>query len=166
MLHGSRVTLRTMTDGDRAALAELFAEPEVAQAWPGDNEKRLRAQLEEGDDETGMVVEVGGRMIGYIQYYEETDPEYRHAGIDIAIHPDWCNQGLGTDALRTLARHLFHDRGHHRLVIDPNAANARAIASYRKVGFREVGVMRRYERGNDGVWRDGLLMDLLPEELT
>jgi aminoglycoside 6'-N-acetyltransferase len=28
-----------------------------------------------------------------------------------------------------------------------------------------VGVMRRYERGPDGTWHDGLLMDLLPEEL-
>jgi aminoglycoside 6'-N-acetyltransferase len=33
------------------------------------------------------------------------------------------------------------------------------------VGFRPVGVMRRYERGPDGSWHDGLLMDLLPEDL-
>jgi aminoglycoside 6'-N-acetyltransferase len=51
-------------------------------------------------------------------------------------------------------------------VIDPAASNARAIRSYERVGFRPVGVMRRYERGRDGGWRDGLLMDLLPEDLT
>jgi aminoglycoside 6'-N-acetyltransferase len=28
-----------------------------------------------------------------------------------------------------------------------------------------VGVMRRYERGVDGSWHDGLLLDLLPEDL-
>jgi aminoglycoside 6'-N-acetyltransferase len=28
-----------------------------------------------------------------------------------------------------------------------------------------VGVMRRYERGPDGQWRDALLMDLLREDL-
>jgi aminoglycoside 6'-N-acetyltransferase len=33
------------------------------------------------------------------------------------------------------------------------------------VGFRPVGVMRRYERGPDGVWHDGLLMDMLAGEL-
>jgi aminoglycoside 6'-N-acetyltransferase len=33
------------------------------------------------------------------------------------------------------------------------------------VGFQPVGVMRRYELGPDGVWHDGLLMDLLPEDL-
>jgi aminoglycoside 6'-N-acetyltransferase len=33
------------------------------------------------------------------------------------------------------------------------------------VGFRPVGVMRQYERGGDGRFHDGLLMDLLRGEL-
>ncbi|MEU8157567.1 hypothetical protein AB0B94_28285 [Micromonospora sp. NPDC048986] len=32
--------------------------------------------------------------------------------------------------------------------------------------FRPVGVPRRYERGADGRWRDGLLLDLLADDLT
>ena len=64
-----------------------------------------------------------------------------------------------------LARHLVDDLGHHRLTIDPAAANTRAIRAYEKAGFRAVGVMRRYERAPDGTWRDGLLMDLLADEL-
>jgi aminoglycoside 6'-N-acetyltransferase len=67
--------------------------------------------------------------------------------------------------VRTLARWLVEERGHHRVTIDPAAANARAIRCYERVGFRPVGAMRRYERGPGGDWRDGLLMDLLPEEL-
>ena len=45
------------------------------------------------------------------------------------------------------------------------STNAAAIASYAKVGFRPVGVMRQYERGPDGTWHDGLLMDLLEPDL-
>jgi aminoglycoside 6'-N-acetyltransferase len=41
-----------------------------------------------------------------------------------------------------------------------------AIRSYAKVGFRPVGVMRQYERGGDGRFHDGLLMDLLRGELA
>ena len=41
-----------------------------------------------------------------------------------------------------------------------------AIRCYAKVGFRPVGVLRRYERGLDGTWHDGLLMDLLADELV
>ena len=58
------------------------------------------------------------------------------------------------------------DRGHHRLIIDPAVANERAIATYASLGFKPVGVMRRYERGPDGTWHDGLLMDLLADELS
>jgi aminoglycoside 6'-N-acetyltransferase len=166
MLRGDQVTLRPVAEADLAALVELFAVPEVAEWWPGENEVRLRARLDEGDEGVGMVIELDGRLVGFIQYFEETDPDYRHAMIDITLHPDFCNRGLGTDALRTLCHHLFEDLGHHRIMIDPAVVNARAIASYRKVGFKDVGVMRRYERGNDGTWRDSLLMDLLAEELT
>lgn len=50
-------------------------------------------------------------------------------------------------------------------MIDPAADNTAAIRCYRKVGFRPVGIMRRYERGKDGTWHDNLLMELLADEL-
>ena len=100
-----------------------------------------------------------------MQYYEELDPQYRHAGIDLFIGEPYEDRGLGTDAVRTMARYLVNDRGHHRLIIDPVAHNARAIRCYEKVGFRRVGVMRQYQRDQGGIWRDGLL-DLLARELS
>jgi aminoglycoside 6'-N-acetyltransferase len=165
VLRGDRVTLRPLTADDVEPLAGLFAEPQVAEWWPGENSVRLQARLDDDAEGVGFVIELDGRLIGFVQYFEETDPDYRQASIDIVVHPDWTDKGLGTDAVRTLARHLFDDVGHHRLTIDPAVVNVRAIASYRKVGFRDVGVMRRYERANDGTWRDSLLMDLLAEEL-
>ena len=67
--------------------------------------------------------------------------------------------------MRTLAAHLIHERGHHRLTVDPAAANTVAIRVYEKVGFRPVGVLREYWRSPEGIWSDGLLMDLLAPEL-
>ena len=74
-------------------------------------------------------------------------------------------RGVGTEAVRRVVRHLIDVRGHHRITIDPAAANAAAIRAYEKAGFRRVGVMRRYERdtGGDG-WHDGLLMELLADD--
>lgn len=160
------MTLRPMVPGDLEALAGFFVLPEVAEWWPGENMVRLEARLTEADEGIGLIIEVDRELIGFVQYFEETDPDYRHASIDVVLHPDRCNRGLGTDAVRTLCRHLFSEVGHHRVTIDPSVGNGRAIASYRKIGFREVGVMRRYERANDGTWRDSLLMDLLADELT
>ena len=60
--------------------------------------------------------------------------------------------------------HLADARGHHRFTIDPAADNERAVRCYAAVGFKPVGVLRRYWRGPDGLWRDGLLMDMLADE--
>jgi aminoglycoside 6'-N-acetyltransferase len=104
--------------------------------------------------------------VGTVQFHEENEPDYRHAGLDIFLDAEHQGRGLGSEALRTLARYLVEVRGHHRLTIDPSAANERAIRAYGRIGFRPVGLMRRYERGADGTFHDGLLMDLLADELT
>ncbi|HEX5588346.1 MAG TPA: GNAT family protein [Acidimicrobiia bacterium] len=161
---GAQVLLRPATVDDAPVVLEILSRPEVSQWWPGETLDSLRETLTSATEHSFLVLE-DDRPVGFIQYYEELDPEYRHAGIDVALHPDVHGRGLGTDAVRTLARHLVAARGHHRLIIDPAAANARAIRCYEKVGFRVVGVMREYERGADGRFHDGLLMDLLASEL-
>jgi aminoglycoside 6'-N-acetyltransferase len=166
-LHGRAVRLRPVTTHDAARLTEILTHPEVARWWGRFDLDRVHRELVDPDDGTVIfAIEADGQVIGLIQYLEENEPDYRHAAIDLFLDPDWHGRGLGADAIRTLARHLFQQRGHHRLTIDPAADNQRAIRAYRRVGFRPVGVMRRYERGPDGRWHDGRLMDLLPEDLA
>ncbi len=164
VVRGDLVVLRPATVDDATVILDVLGQPEVARWWPNETLARVTETIETGDEHS-FVVELDGRAVGVIQFWEETDPEYHHAGIDIALHPDVHERGLGTDAVRALAVHLVRDRGHHRLTIDPAAANARAIRCYETVGFRPVGVMRRYERGSDGTFHDGLLMDLLADDL-
>ncbi|MET8349195.1 MULTISPECIES: GNAT family protein [unclassified Micromonospora] len=167
MLRGRAVTLRPATVADVPALAAIRADPEVRRWWRGGDDlvEAVRADL--ADDElTLYAIEHDGRVIGAIQWYAEPDPDYRHASLDIFLDPAVRGAGLGVDAIRTLARHLIEEYGHHRFTIDPAAANSAAIRAYAKVGFRPVGVLRRYERGEDGRWHDGLLMDLLADDLV
>jgi aminoglycoside 6'-N-acetyltransferase len=166
VLRGTLVRLRPPTRDDIPDLAQIRRTPEVYDRWRGGPD--LVAAVEEDFAEpqvTNYVIEWEGRIVGWIQWQAEEEPDYRHASIDIYVDPAVHGRGVGTDAVRTLARHLFVDHGHHRLVIDPAADNAAAIRAYAKVGFRPVGIMRRYERGPDGAWHDGLLMDLLSDEL-
>jgi aminoglycoside 6'-N-acetyltransferase len=117
------------------------------------------------DEIAVWAIEANGAVVGLIQADEETEPQYRHASIDIVLASGGQDCGLGSDAVRTVARWLLDVRGHHRLTIDPAASNERAIRAYSRVGFRPVGVMRNYERARDRTWHDGLLMDLLAGEL-
>jgi aminoglycoside 6'-N-acetyltransferase len=165
-LTGARVRLRPGDERDVPVLCAILAEPEVACWWGTPEPASAVAAGLRGDDEgVLLVVEAAGHVIGGIQYHEENDPMYRHAGIDIYLSGRGQGQGLGTETVSLLARFLCEQRGHHRLTIDPAAANHRAIRCYEKVGFRRVGVLREYERGPDGRFHDGLLMDLLRPEL-
>ena len=126
------------------------------------------AEHAQRDDHDGsaFVIEVDGAAAGWLGVAEEDEPDYRHAALDVGLAPAWQDRGLGSEALRIVIRWLIEARGHHRFTIDPAVANERAVRAYAAVGFRPVGVLRRYERGPDGSWEDGLLMDLLAEELV
>ncbi|MEV6192156.1 GNAT family protein [Streptomyces sp. NPDC051920] len=167
VLQGATVVLRPAVPEDVPALAAIRATPEVRARWRGGDDlaAEIAADLQDPDTRC-LTVEDGRRIIGMIQWHAEEDPDYRHAGIDLFLDPAVHGRGLGTDAVRTLACHLIDVHGHHRLTIDPAADNAAAIRCYSKVGFRPVGIMRRYERGLDGSWHDGLLMDLLADEVV
>jgi aminoglycoside 6'-N-acetyltransferase len=164
-LCGERVVLRPLRVDDAPRLAELAAHPDVALWWPDLGEEELVEKAEGKPNEGFFAVLHDGEVAGLVQYREEDDPDYRHAGIDLFLGAPYQDRGLGTDTVRTIARHLVRDRGHHRLTIDPVAHNERAIRAYEKAGFRRVGIMREYQREPDGTWSDGLLMDVLAGEL-
>lgn len=160
------MTLRPAGASDAELFECILREPAVARWWGDFDLAKVIRELIDDDECEGFAIEADGRVVGYLEWSEETTPEYLHAGLDIFIAPDQQGRGLGPEALRLAARHLFTVRGHHRLVIDPRADNHRAIRAYERVGFRPVGVMRRYELGPGGAWHDGLLMDMLSDELV
>jgi aminoglycoside 6'-N-acetyltransferase len=164
-LQGELVRLRPLRREDAPHLAEIGSHPEIARWWPDITVEELVAKAEGRDDVEAFAIEHDGELVGLGQIYEHSNPEYRHAGIDLFLAPQLHGRGLGRDTVRTLARWLVEERGHHRVVIDPAAANEKAIRCYEAVGFRRIGVLRRYWRDPDGVWQDGLLLDLLAEEL-
>jgi RimJ/RimL family protein N-acetyltransferase len=155
------MVLRPLTEGDEDELRRIHSTPEVSRWW----------DLPDADfpwdepESTRLAIEVDGAVAGLIQFSEELEPKYRHAGIDLFLDPVLHGRGLGTEAVRRVVRHLIDDRGHHRITIDPATANTAAIRAYEKAGFRRVGVMRRSERDADGRgWHDSLLMELLAGE--
>jgi aminoglycoside 6'-N-acetyltransferase len=167
VLRGERVTLQPLTEADLDRLVVLLADASVRRWWgTTEGPDELREDLRHDGAGTAFAIHVDGVAVGWLGIAEETEPDYRHVALDIALGPEHQDRGLGSEALRTVIRWLIDARGHHRFTIDPAAANERAIRAYAAVGFRPVGVLRRYERGPDGAWEDGLLMDLLAEELT
>ncbi|WNG35373.1 GNAT family N-acetyltransferase [Archangium violaceum] len=164
----ARLVLRLPQPADAAPLLRHLQHPDVSRWWHGYDAQRVWEELIAGEDEetTRLVIErtADAQVAGLVQFTEHSDPDYRHAGIDLFLGPEFQRQGLGQEAIRAVVEYLIDERHHHRLVIDPAVTNERARATYARVGFRLVGVMREYERGADGTWHDGALMELLARD--
>jgi aminoglycoside 6'-N-acetyltransferase len=161
LITGTRVTLIAVQLEHAQRLRQILAEP-AASRWWGEIDPEF--PFDADDDTAAFAVVHAGEVIGFAQFYENPDPMYRYAGIDLVLTTAKHRQGLGRETVGVLAQHLIEVRGHHRLVIDPCTQNSAAIACYRSAGFEPVGVMRQYEQAPDGGWRDGLLMELIASD--
>jgi RimJ/RimL family protein N-acetyltransferase len=157
-LTSAPLELRPLAAGDEQELERIHRTPEVARWWDLPEEEFPWDE----PASTRFTILVDGQIAGLIQYWEEPEPRYRHAGIDLFLDPALHGRGIGAEAVRRVVRMLVDELGHHRITIDPALANAAAIRCYEKVGFRAVGVMRQAERdpGGEG-WHDCLLMELV-----
>jgi aminoglycoside 6'-N-acetyltransferase len=163
-LRDGPLTLRPLDEGDLDRLVAMADARGVAEWWSPRRGAAVRRD-ELRNDGRAFAIELGGAVVGWLGFEEELEPDYAHASLDVFLAPGAQDRGLGRATLRLAAQWLVRERGHHRLTIDPAVENARAIRAYEKVGFRPVGVMRRYERRADGRLGDNLLMDVLAEEL-
>ncbi len=154
-LRDGRVVLRPLRFDDAAALRAIHLTPEVSRWWGAMED----AFPFDEPASTRLTIHVDGAIAGLVQFGEELEPMYRSAWIDVFVDPARHGEGIGTDAVRAVLRHLVEERGHHRVTIDPTVENVAAVRAYEKAGFRRVGVMRRAERAPDGQWRDALLME-------
>jgi aminoglycoside 6'-N-acetyltransferase len=155
------LVLRPLASGDEGELRRIHGTPEVMRWWDVPDE----AFPWDEPEATRLTIEVDGTVAGLIQFTEELEPKYRHAGIDLFLDPALHGRGLGTAAVRRVVRQLVDERGHHRITIDPAVDNAAAIRAYEKAGFRPVGVTRRSERDvGGGGWHDSLLMEFVAGE--
>jgi aminoglycoside 6'-N-acetyltransferase len=160
LIESERLVLRPALAADADALLQILAEPDVLGWWGHHDASRVREDLP-----GSYVVVVEGTVAGWLHVHEEREADYPSVSFDILVTTRLRGGGYGREALRAAIRH-YVARGHHRFTIDPAAANERAIRAYTAIGFKPVGVLRRYERAPDGRWRDGLLMDLLADELV
>jgi aminoglycoside 6'-N-acetyltransferase len=157
----ARARLRPLAEADAPLLLAIRASPAVARWWhPADSGWPLTDKDADDPDELRWVVEVDAEVKGWIQTYENTDPDYRFAQIDLFLDASVHGIGLGREVVTAALEYCVDVLGHHRVVIDPAADNQVAIRCYTSCGFRPIGVMRAYERDTDRRgWHDGLLME-------
>jgi aminoglycoside 6'-N-acetyltransferase len=155
-----------VTRDDYPLLRRWLGEPHV-RAWWGDPEDEI-ALIEDDMDggPTDMrLVTLGGVAFAYVQDYPAHHwpmPHYAHyppgtRAIDTFLgEPNCLGRGHAARYLRQRALDLLA-AGCPALVIDPDPANLRAAAAYRRAGFRDRGI-RPCEDGDPVI-----VMDFSPD---
>ncbi|MEM6373759.1 MAG: GNAT family protein [Pseudomonadota bacterium] len=172
VLQGATVTLRDATPLDVTARFALGNTPEI-QAMFGADPNAVRDITPEAaeawvqshiDDPHAWIIEANGALAGGVRLHSINYSDKR-AQIAIGIvDPAALGQGIGTAAMQLLATHAFETMGLHRLGCRVLEFNARAIASYEKVGFVVEG-REREAALIAGQWHDDLILGLLAQDL-
>jgi aminoglycoside 6'-N-acetyltransferase len=136
---------RSATADDLPLLDRWHRQPHVQEWW---GEPELMSAEDLADPHVAiMIVELGGTPFAYMQDYDVHGWEGHHfgylptgaRGIDQFIgEAGLLGQGHGPAFIRQRVGELFA-AGAPAVGTDPHPKNARAVAAYRKAGFRIVG---------------------------
>ncbi len=169
-LAGERVTLRPWTGEDDPSLAEWANDPTFARLQWGSEEAlphwtvetaRAFAERFPPPEAALFAIEHAGRVIGFANF-RRLNEHHSNADVGIALGDrSLWGHGLGSEAVRLLARHLLDVRGLHRLRLHVVASNDRAIAAYKRCGFQVEGVERDGVRASEARWVDMAVMGLV-----
>jgi RimJ/RimL family protein N-acetyltransferase len=110
-----------------------------------------------------IIEKSSGELLGNCGIMDINEAD-RSAEVGIFIGAkDKRGRGYGSEALRLLCDYGFNVLNLHNLMLRVYAYNERAMASYRKVGFKEVG-RKREARFYGGAYHDVVIMDFLAGE--
>jgi RimJ/RimL family protein N-acetyltransferase len=169
ILLSTRLTIRPFRAQDAQTLADYRSDPDVAryQGWstpfPVDAAARM---IEEMTDPTEpgwfqYAVDLDGTLIGDIGV--NTHENLMQADIAYSLAPAHQGHGYATEAVQRMLRHLFTDRGLHRVSAECDARNERSAKLLARLGFRQEG--HRVEHSwIKGEWTDDLLFGLLAKD--
>lgn len=163
-----------VTLDDKAMLLEWLSLPD-SQKWWGKPEREIALiyQGEQTGESSGFIVHDDDQgPFAYIQSWP-CDAQPADAiieepwvakqapgtlGIDITIgKPNMVGNGYGSRAVTAFCEKLFVE-GAPRLIIDPDAANLRAVRAYQKAGFA------RFDQFTNPDGSITLLMEMFPPE--
>jgi RimJ/RimL family protein N-acetyltransferase len=89
-------------------------------------------------------------IVGVVHAVIDWRNNLAHVGQIVVGDPGLRNSGIGTASLLQLLEVCFGKLGLHRVQIFVDDDNAAAITCYKKVGFRDEGLMREATRIEDG----------------
>lgn len=134
------IIIRPSDIKDASGLCELYSQP-LAQSqtlqlplptlssW----QKRL-TDIPEGV--YSYVAEIDGKIVGNIGFQHSQRPRTKHcASFGLGVHDDYHGLGIGRQLIETVIELADNWLNVHRIQIEVNTDNEKAIGLYKKLGF-------------------------------
>jgi [ribosomal protein S18]-alanine N-acetyltransferase len=139
--HVEPVTIGALTPADADRCAELEAQLfDGDDPWPA---VAFNRELASAHNHYVCARSADGRLVGYAGISRlGRKPPFEYEIHTIGVDPDYQGQGIG----RRLLDALLEFAAGGVVYLEVRTDNAAAIALYQSVGFRQIGLRRRYYR--------------------
>ena len=173
-LESARLTLRDFVLEDWAAVHEWAVLPEAIrfQAWGPNTPEETRAHVQRAIQATqqqprtdytlAAVLDATGRVIGSGSLLVRSE-RFRTGEIAYILHPDFWNQGFGTEIALSLLGFGFEQLHLHRIAATCDPRNIASGRVLQKAGLTYEGRLRQTLLIRDG-WRDSDCYAILEHE--
>ena len=171
-LVGERVYLSPINPDDAEKCTEWLNNPEIlqfitleSQVISLTSERAMLEKMATSGHNFAVVRQDGDDLLGIVSL-NFVDMIFRRAELGIFLgEPSELAKGHGTEAIRLLLDYAFNTLGLHSVELYAFAFNERALACYRKVGFRECGRLSEaaFKRGK---YHDMVIMQILDREFN
>ena len=169
-IRGKRIILREQREEDASFFAYWFNQPKVMFQCgfekPTDEEeekRRITGSHRSEDSVWFTITDLDGRIIGETGLLRMF-PAWNQTDLTIIIpDPAMQRKGYGTEAIRLMLDMAFHEYGMHRVSIGVVGMNTDALKFYKKIGFKQEGILEEaYYYNNE--YSDFIMMRILSHE--
>ena len=169
-IRGKRVVLREQREEDAKYFAHWFNKPEVMfqcgfEKSTDEEEERKRITVAHRSEDSVWytITDLEGNVIGEIGLLRMF-PAWHQTDLTIII-PDPMNQrkGYGTEAIHIMLDMAFKELSMHRVSIGVVALNTNALNFYKRIGFKQEGILEEaYYYDNE--YSDFIMLRILRQE--
>jgi putative acetyltransferase len=161
-MSATTLTLRRATTRDAAEYARLMGDPEVYPSLmqlPFPSDEMWHARLADNNtparsDHLSLVAECDGRLVGSAGLHPSPQVRRRHAAmLGISVAREAQGRGVGKALMQALCDYADGWAQILRIELTVFSDNQRAIALYRRFGFRHEGTHRGFAL-RDGAYAD------------
>ena len=169
-IRGKKIILRRQREEDASFFAYWLNQPQVMfqcgfeKTTDEEEEKRIINNSYKSEDSVWFTItDLDGNVIGETGLLRMF-PAWHQTDLTIIIpDPEMQHKGYGSEAIRIMLDMAFHEYEMHRVSIGVVGLNTDALEFYKKIGFKQEGILEEAYYYNDE-YSDFIMMRILSQE--